>query len=533
VINESRKKNTDWLAALLMRRDSQWLGRAAIICRRLQASIQRRLRQLPRRQRWLKAPIFQSTVVGLALVLAMSRAPIAPAATIVVDGVVCDLVEAIQSANSNTAVGGCAAGSGADTIDLQTDVLLTAAHGYYYYGTTGLPQINSAITIAGNGHTIERESSAPYFRLLAVSNSGNLTLNLVTLTGGKSSQGLASAILSRGTVALHDSEIVENHGENLSGAIVNDNGTLSISNCTISGNYPSAIDTIGELTIIDTQLIANDGQALNLGDGMTTIIRSTIAGNDDSGITNGGGDVTISGSTINNNAGFRGGGLMNWSGTVEINNSTFSGNSSTLGGAIYNRDVLTITNSTITGNTAGAGGGLYNSSNFYCIYTSCFHRYGKVYLARTFVSGNYANEGREIYNRIEFGGVVSSIERNVLGHSGDPGLIGLVPGATDIVPLEPPAKIINGELADNGGPTFTHALPLGSPAIDRASSADCATAPIDSIDQRGQPRNLDGDGNPSEWECDIGAFERQPPEFRWFLPLSTKNNAPPAAGLTP
>ncbi|RIK12525.1 MAG: hypothetical protein DCC51_16780, partial [Anaerolineae bacterium] len=78
---------------------------------------------------------------------------------------------------------------------------------------------------------------------------------------------------------------------------------------------------------------------------------------------------------------------------------------------------------------------------------------------------------------------------------------------------------------DNGGPTQTHALPANSPAIDRAPSADCLAAPVSGVDQRGQPRNLDGNGLPAADECDIGAFEAadgEPPppmNFKVALPM--------------
>ena len=57
--------------------------------------------------------------------------------------------------------------------------------------------------------------------------------------------------------------------------------------------------------------------------------------------------------------------------------------------------------------------------------------------------------------------------------------------------LNVPARL--GALADNGGPTATHALLRGSPALDRGGG--CPT-----VDQRGLPRALGG-------RCDIGAYE--------------------------
>ena len=52
-------------------------------------------------------------------------------------------------------------------------------------------------------------------------------------------------------------------------------------------------------------------------------------------------------------------------------------------------------------------------------------------------------------------------------------------------------------LADNGGPTLTHALVPDSPAIDASPvDAECAAT-----DQRGNAR-------PQGAMCDIGAFEK-------------------------
>lgn len=64
-----------------------------------------------------------------------------------------------------------------------------------------------------------------------------------------------------------------------------------------------------------------------------------------------------------------------------------------------------------------------------------------------------------------------------------------------------------GPLADNGGPTQTHALLPGSPAIDYGDNSYCDDNPgANNLDQRGVIRPVDGDGVPGA-VCDTGAFE--------------------------
>ena len=88
----------------------------------------------------------------------------------------------------------------------------------YWYGPDGLPAIANNVTINGNGATIERDSSAPNFRLFYVSGgfggleTGSLTLNNLTLEGGMAQGGSSGrgggglgaggAIFSQGTVIL-------------------------------------------------------------------------------------------------------------------------------------------------------------------------------------------------------------------------------------------------------------------------------------------------------------------------------------------
>jgi hypothetical protein len=266
------------------------------------------LRALPRRVRRALQRHWKQSLAGLALWLALGPSP-GLAATITVGGS-CTLVDAITAANTDTATGGCAAGSGADTIMLPANSThtLTAVNNDTYE-PTGLPVVSSTITIEGQGSRIERESGAPEFRLLAVSSTGDLTLNETTV-----SEGGAPAVVS--------------FANSSGGGVLNNGGTLTVTNCTISNN--SAIYIGGG--------VANRY-------GTLTVTDSTIAGN-----------------TI----GFFGGGVANIEGTLTVTNSTLSGNSASLsGGGVMNVGtfaVTIVTNSTLSGNAASDDGGVSNGA---------------------------------------------------------------------------------------------------------------------------------------------------------------------------
>src|SRR5262245_23257962 len=159
-------------------------------------------RRLQHRMAW--------SLAGAALLLALGQGP-ANAATITVttsnpniaaDGQ-CSLIEAIVNANNDAPThADCPAGSGADTIVLpaNANVMLNAADNSSL-GPTGLPVITSRITIEGNGATIIRQGNAPGFRLMAVNNSGDLTLRHVTLSGGDPS-GSGGAVENFGTLTI-------------------------------------------------------------------------------------------------------------------------------------------------------------------------------------------------------------------------------------------------------------------------------------------------------------------------------------------
>ena len=377
-------------------------------------------RRLQRRMAW--------SLAGAALLLALGQG-VATAATITVntndpsvisDGQ-CSLIEAIVNANNDAAThADCAAGSGADTIVLPANANVTLTNvSDNTYGPTGLPLITSRITIEGNGAVIARQGSAAAFGLMAVKNSGDLTLQSVTLSGGSSSAN--------------------------GGGVIN-RGKLSIEESTISGN----------------------------------------------------------------SADF-GGGVSSDSGTLTIENSTVSGNIASVGGGVDNIDgQLTITNSTISGNRANHGGGVYNSGRYYCSqYSFDCYFFGTLTLNRSLIAGNQATVAPEIQNLSNVTAKNSNVTANtfnLFGADGNSGVTGFTPGPTDIVPNRGVTVAdILGPLANNGGPTQTHALVSSSPAINAGSPGGCvdSAGALLTTDQRGFPRPF------NDRICDIGSYELQ------------------------
>jgi hypothetical protein len=129
------------------------------------------------------------------------------------------------------------------------------------------------------------------------------------------------------------------------------------------------------------------------------------------------------------------------------------------------------------------------------------------------ISGNTASRGHEVFNLSStlFFYVGNS---NLFGHRELPNaqaVSGFTPGSTDITATSNGnnptglSNILNSTLANNGGPTRTHALVAGSPAIDTVADGTC---PPPNQDQRGVRRPQDGD-NDGAAICDTGAFERR------------------------
>jgi hypothetical protein len=288
--------------------------------------------------------------------------------------------------------------------------------------------------------------------------------------------------------------------------------------------------------LINTRVIGNhsSGDGIIRNSGVLQITNSVVADNDatasqDFGISGGisnVGTLVVTDSTISGNRGVLIGGIRN-AGSLTVLRSTISGNRS-LGdaGGIGNAGALTITNSTISGNLAnGSGGGLLSTGSS-----------ARVALLNATIAQNVSDEdetGGELGGGVVVLGGTLSLTNTLIagnttagtqesnctgtltsfGHNAIANLAGcsVSAGTGDLVGVAVPL----GPLQNNGGATFTHALPTGSVLIDAGDPAACPAT-----DQRGILRPADGNRD-GVARCDIGAFELGSP-VRVRVPLARK-----------
>jgi predicted outer membrane repeat protein len=207
--------------------------------------------------------------------------------------------------------------------------------------------------------------------------------------------------------------------------------------------------------------------------GLTNLTIADGAGAEGAGLTvDNGADVTLDHVTISGNVASagNGGGVSVFSGTLTVSNSTLSGNSaSKLGGGIFSHGTVSLINSTLTNNAASVGGG-----GIFSVGTT----------ARVVIRNSIIAKNNGTTPNCGLFGVTVLSGLNMVD----------VPVECGTGPSIIVADPMLGPLASNGGPTKTHALPPGSPAIDAA--VDCTVAD----DQRHVARPLGS-------ACDIGAFE--------------------------
>ncbi len=303
----------------------------------------------------------------------------------------------------------------------------------------------------------------------------------------------------------------------ITGTIALTSGELSISKhlaidgpganlLTISGNDASRVLNIGNFTVaLDGLTIANGrtgsgapGAGIS-NQGNLTITSSAVTGNVATtnlagGIYHQNGTLAIINSTIFGNSATANssGGIFNGGGTVTIINSTISGNSAAnLGGGIgTNVGALTLINSTISDNSSGSGG---NGINI--ISTT-------VNIRNSLIAENIGSaSGPDVF------GALTSLGYNLIGNNSG---ATITPTTGDLIGT--PASPINPLLAplgNYGGPTQTHALLPGSPALNAGNNCvltnSCASNNLGynlTTDQRGAGFNRQVGS-----AVDIGAFE--------------------------
>jgi hypothetical protein len=401
-------------------------------------------------------------------------------------------------------------------------------------------------------------------------NGGTLVIDNSTITNNQlafslsaGNSGGGGVYDNGGPVTVTGSDISHNTvthatglGSSGGGGIYSNGGAVEVSASTVSNNsYDIASESGGdeggggihsEGGGVDLEQSAIDGNSFTMGPGEggdnggggvyeaggpVTVVFSTIDGNsltiqsdtsgDDGGggLSSQGGTIGIGWSSISNNTanitdsgGDDGGGAIideGGDGNIYLS-STISGNSVTLsqastdngGGAIYNFGNSQISNLTIAGNGSNTSGG------------AILNR-GTIEFTGTIVAGNTATPtGNCAGNGTPHSAGFNLEDANTCAFS----------AATDLLNTNPQL----GPLQNNGGPTPTRALPMGSPAVD-AGSCDNVLGAALGIDQRGVARP-----QPAGGKCDIGAYEliqgTQPPPPPAAKPAAVPGN--PAATST-
>jgi len=478
----------------------------------------------------------------------------------------CSLRDAIALAGDDDTISFTLGGSPPWTIHLQSGL--------------GSLSVSHRITISGPGTAdllISGDSGSDGtgdLRPLVVELAGDLTMSGLTLRDGRAT---ASGDRDGGCVKLVGAlaltavrfencrawaggvSLMNNSRGGEGGAIyVTGGATLSVSGSTFVSNRAGKGEIGPSATTAGPG--GRGGAIANLG--ATTILDSTFTSNlaGDGGQPNGDGGgggaianlspgtLLLEGSTLNGNhsgdgtqvafgTGFDGrGGALHNTGTLTLNNDTLSGNatgsngaSGTIvsgGGIDVAGGTARLRNVTVTANTSGASGGGVDRTG------------GTLSLRNTLVAGNSSTGSNNKDCFTNDAGSFVSEGYNLVGNA-DSCVSSLI-GTDQYGSFASPLAALLDSLTNNGGPTATHALQSASPAIDAGDPTGCAAWDPGTasdvaltVDQRGEPRPLDGDGDTTAI-CDVGAYEAPvPPPVQHQLAVTIAGSGSGSVASTP
>ena len=218
----------------------------------------------------------------------------------------CSIREAVINANNDAATWpDCAAGAGADTIALPTGTItFTLPNSPNSFtdenlSLTGDLDINSPMTISGNsGGTVIDGAALDRIFDVDPDTDGDPTtpppfitvhINDLTVTNGRQNDVGGIRVRENATVTIDNSTVSNCNAWANDGGGVGNFGTLTMTNCTISGNFAQLLgggmSNFGSLSLVSCTVTNNDSSFNNLVGGIanesgTTTLRNTIvAGN--------------------------------------------------------------------------------------------------------------------------------------------------------------------------------------------------------------------------------------------------------------
>lgn len=325
----------------------------------------------------------------------------------------------------------------------------------------------SILTGGSNGDAV-RDSGEHRVLRISTHTDGNISvfinnLAIVNGIGPEFTSGGDGIDIEGAEVTVTNCRISNHEGRAIDVATINSNPDLinitaltTIRDSVITENKVGVESQLGYVGVVRSQLTGNGTGIINYG--IFVLISSEVSGSLGNGVLNGGfsADMLVAYSTIRDNAET---GITNSIGQVGVYGSTISGNA---GGGIFSAAERTsVLSSTIVGNTTSqlGGGGIF-----------FFSGVGGV-VANNIIAGNFAEPGEGATASSEVDLLIGAVDIDMLGvnfFSNETTASGFRPGidlsfASTGTTM---ADLLNPVISDNGGPTLTHALVAGSPAIN-------------------------------------------------------------------